>query len=253
MGSFGRGCHDAHTLRKNWANGQTTVKSFADGAEAETASEKAIIEKTKKGYVEKSAHTDATADTNGAATTEDSQVAAAKAEFQHWVSTYQPIAYINFVLDVIPDNLTEEHIWSELYGDESSFLCQGLYDQSSVSGHYITAIPTAVDDKLDFVVTEITRICETCDGEGDLEDELCDDCEGAGNIYIEVDENAYGGRELQIISSVKDLEKFLKKSAPIAKSSKADEGASVAKFCSNCGAPRSAPAAKFCGECGNPL
>jgi predicted DNA-binding WGR domain protein len=240
---------DGLTLRTRYgkigANGQTTVKSFTTESDADVAQVKAIAEKTKKGYVEKTEVAETSNVLAGGVDADDSEVTAAKAVFQRWVAKYTPVSYINFVLEDLPIGISEECIWSEVYSDDWNYLIKGFSDSSQVLGYYLTTVP--VDDKTAWeeVATELTRYCETCEGVGEIDDELCAACDGAGTFYIETDEF-----ELPIISNQKELDAFLRKSATSGIAADGKNSAPTVNFCSECGTRRGSPTAKFCGECG---
>ena len=240
---------DGSTLRTRYgkigANGQTTVKSFTTESDAEVAQVKAIAEKTKKGYVEKTEVAETSNVLAGGVDADDAEVTAAKTVFQRWVAQYAPVAYINFVLKDLPDGISKEHIWSEAYSDDYNYLMKGFYNGSQVFGYYVTTVPIDAGTVWEEVTTELTRYCESCDGLGEIDDELCETCDGVGNFYIETDEF-----ELPIISTQKELDAYLRKSAPSGIAADAKNSATTVNFCSECGTRRGSPTAKFCGECG---
>ena len=240
---------DGLTLRTRYgkigANGQTTVKSFTTESDAEVAQVKAIAEKTKKGYVEKTEVAETSNVMAGGVDADDAEVAAAKAVFQRWVAQYTPVAYINFVLKDLPDGISEEYIWSEAYSDDYSYLMKGFSESSQVLGYYVTTVSIEDMTEWENITTEITRYCLTCEGVGEIDDEMCATCEGAGTFYIETNEF-----ELPIISNPKELDAFLRKSVPSGIAADAKNSAPIVNFCSECGTRRGSPTAKFCGECG---
>jgi predicted DNA-binding WGR domain protein len=240
---------DGTTLRTRYgkigANGQTTVKSFTTESDADVAQAKAITEKTKNGYVEKTDGVDTPKADAASVDTDDAEVTAAKELFQQWVARYIPVAYINFALEELPDGISEENIWSKAYSDDWSYLMKGFSDSSQVLGYYVTSVP--IDDMTAWegVTTELTRYCETCEGVGEIDDEMCAACDGAGTFYIETDEF-----ELPIISTHEELDAYLGKSAHSDIVADANTSAPAVNFCSECGTRRGSPAAKFCSECG---
>jgi len=240
---------DGTTLRTRYgkigATGQTTVKSFTTESDADVAQAKAITEKTKNGYVEKTDGVDTPKADGASADTDDAEVTAAKELFQQWVAKYIPVAYINFALEDLPDGISEEKIWSEAYSDDWSYLMKGFSDSSQVLGYYVTTVP--IDDMTvwEEVTTELTRYCETCEGVGEIDDEMCAACDGAGTFYIETDEF-----EVLAISTQEELDAYLRKSTHSDIVADANTSAPAVNFCSECGTRRGSPAAKFCSECG---
>jgi len=230
------------------ANGQTTVKSFASEPDAEAAKEKAITEKTKKGYVEKTeGHLTHEVNT-GNVDLNDPEIVAAKALYQQWVLAHKPSVYINFHLEEIPEGLDEDYIWSEGYGDESNYLMKGFYSSSMVEGYYITAIPAGANDPFDYVETELTRYCETCDAEGEVDGDLCSVCDGSGSFYIATDEFV-----LPIIATQEELDDYMRGLSQHNDDSGVIGSSPGANFCSECGTRRGSPTAKFCGDCGTAI
>jgi predicted DNA-binding WGR domain protein len=194
---------EGSTLRSRYgkigATGQTTVKDFASVEDAEVAMTKAIAEKTKKGYTEPARDEDANdADDEGEdqdvpprLDENDSEAISATAAYDKWASTYEPIAYISLWLTEIPAGVSEEFIWSERNGDVAEYLTKGFqaYQANSnepVTGFVITKNPIHDMEAFEYIVTEIRRYCEACDGQGEVDGEDCQECDGAGTQYFEV-------------------------------------------------------------------
>lgn len=248
------------TLRTRYgkidANGQTTLKSFGSKADAEAAQAKAITEKTKKGYIEKSADVSVVSPTKTTSSTsraENPEVTAAKKLFTKWAKKYKPVALVNLELEELPEGLSDNLVWSLCDFGDSCCLTPGFSptDDSSripVFGYVVTSVPFAEGDKYDSVTTELTVYCETCDAEGTVDDEECPDCEGEGesNIYV-----GLTGESSLNISTQEELDKYIEGSpTKLADSHKAPSSAG-AKFCSECGSKREPITAKFCSECGS--
>lgn len=246
------------TLRTRYgkigAEGQTTLKSFGSIADAEAAQAKAITEKTKKGYVEKSPETSVVSPTKSTSLTsraENPEVTAAKKLFTKWAKKYKPVALVDVELDELPEGLSNNLVWSLCDFGDSCSLIPGFSpsDDSSrvpVFGHVITSVSYTEEDENDSVTTEINVYCETCDAEGTVGDEECPDCNGQGQEYVGVT-----GEFPLVISTQEELENFISSSTPKKSKSKKVATPTGAKFCSDCGSKREPATAKFCSECGS--
>lgn len=232
------------------ANGQTTLKEFGSVEEAEAAQAKAIIEKTKKGYTEPASidkdsdeEDQDSSESSGKLDENDPEVIEGIKDFKKWAKEYEPIAYINFELTEYPTGIPENHIWSECNAGEYSYIYNSFEafspdTRDPATSYVIAKNPYPVDGPYISVNTELSRFCERCDGEGELDGEECSDCEGMGTQYFEMPANYP-----LIISTQEELDSYIASKSPVPTTS--------VKFCPECGTKREPATAKFCAECGH--
>ena len=250
---------DGTTLRTRYgkigANGQTTLKNFDSVADAETAMGKAIVEKTKKGYVEPSLdelddEDDEEREIAPKLDENDPEAVAALKAYASWEKKYKPLAYIEFELEVAPAGIPDVNIWSIRSGDYEEYLSKGFQEynpgsNSPVTSYVIAEMPIKDMDVFETITTEIRRWCDKCEGEGEFDGDDCDYCESAGTQYFEVASNYP-----LFISTQEELDDFASSFAGASPASSSAPAGSTVKFCSECGTKREPLTAKFCGECG---
>lgn len=248
---------DDTTLRTRYgkigSSGQTTLKNFNSISDADKALEKAIAEKTKKGYTEsnslESSEDNDEEETYSRIDANDPEVIMEAEILGQWAKKYIPIALINFELEQQPLGIPNEYIWSQHNGVEYDYMSNGFEPISDLSNpvmsYVITQNPKLDSENYESVTTEINRFCERCQGEGIVDDDDCPDCDGAGTQYFEIP-ISYP----LIISSEEELITFSQTFSGTTEYEEKTPTLSVAKFCAECGAKREPKSAKFCSTCG---
>lgn len=244
---------DGTSLRTRYgkigATGQTTVKGFDSVSDAETALTKAVAEKTKKGYIEK--NNTVREEPNSALEVadkfaDDPSVVENRAIFKKWAENFQPVAYISFELEEIPEGISEEFIWSEIDMYQYSYLSRGFTPGEPAFAYVVTSIASTSSDSGKDITTEETIYCDDCEGSGEIDDQPCEECDGEGRFHVDLTE----GYPI-VITTPEELTAFIEARNDAPEEQKAETLAPAIKFCSECGTKRELPSAKFCAECGH--